>query len=267
MLRIESALPAARRAFQAKTLLPWAPLALGVAYLLVFAAKFPQLIERVYWDSDAATAGVVAETTGDGTVVLERFGWFTSLWFALLTRPLPFHRQVWEIAPYLFALASVALLAWASWRLAGRWAAAMTATVAIATSPFVNYSRVTLNFHTATWVATVVLAVFALWLAQNPRRDRAVFAAVLVAALAGATLASDRLFAFVGLLPFAFTGLLFLFVLREHLVGVLVIASAACAVPIAWATSRLMTASNIEVFSAPARFAEDRISGPTSAAC
>jgi hypothetical protein len=200
---------------------------------------------------------VIAETAGDGTVVLERFGWFTSLWFALLTRPLPFHRQVWEIAPYLFALGSVALLAWASWRLAGRWAAATTATVAVATSPFVNFSRVTLNFHTATWVATVVLAVFTLWLALNPRRDRAAFAAVLVTTLAGATLASDHLFAFVGLLPFGLTGLLFLFVLGERFVGVLVIASAGSAVPIAWATSRVMTASNIEVFSAPARFAED----------
>jgi hypothetical protein len=257
MLPIEAAASAARRARQGTALLPWAPVLLGAVYLIVFAARFPRLIERVYWDSDAATAAVIAETADGGTVVLERFGWFTSLWFALLTRPLPFHRQVWEIAPYLFALGSVALLAWASWRLAGRWAAAMTATVAVATSPFVSYSRVTLNYHTATWVATVVLAVFALWIAQKPRTDRVLTAAVLVTALAGTTLASDRLFAFVGLIPFALTGLLLLFVLRTPLQGAVVVACAALALPIAWATSWAMTASNVKVLPVPTRFAED----------
>jgi hypothetical protein len=257
MLRFEVAVPVAQRARRAIALLPWSPVLLGAAYLILFAAKFPRLIERVYWDSDAATAAVIPETADGGTVVLERFGWFTSLWFALLTRPLPFHRQVWETAPYLFALVSVALLAWASWRLAGRWAAATTATAAAATSPFVSYGLVTLNYHTATWVATVVLAVFSLWLTRNPRTDRVLAAAVLVTALAGTTLASDRLFAFVGLIPFALTGALLLFVLKRRFLGAVVIASAAVALPIAWATSWVMEASNVKVFPAPTRFAAD----------
>lgn len=135
MARPGSAAVCARRVWHAQSLLPWLPVVVGSVYLIVFIARFPRIVERVYWDSDAATAGVVAETAGRGTIVLAHYGWFTSLWFALLTKSLPFHRQLWEIAPYLFALASAALLAWASWRLAGAWAAAMTATIAVVTSP------------------------------------------------------------------------------------------------------------------------------------
>src|SRR4029453_3214418 len=145
------------RVRRAAPLLLWFPAVLGGAYLVLFAVRFPGFIERVYWDSDAATAAVIAETAGHGTIVLERFGWFTGLWFALLTRPLPLHEQIWEVAPYAFSLCSVGLLAWASWRLAGRWAAAMTPTIAVATSPFVTYGLVTLNFHTGSWLPTVVL--------------------------------------------------------------------------------------------------------------
>src|SRR6266542_4825373 len=190
MPRVAIAPPLARRAARAAAVLPWSP-------------------------------AVIAETFGHGgTVVLERFGWFTGLWFALLTKPLPLHRQVWEVAPYVFSLLSVALLVWASWRLAGRWAATMTATAAVATSPFVSYDLVTLNFHTATWVATVVLAAFCLWLTDEPSGSRLAFVAVLVTLLAGTTVASDLLFAFVGLIPFALTGLLLASLPRFRRAGV-----------------------------------------------
>src|SRR6266567_3043620 len=117
MLRIAIAPPLARRARLATALLPWLPALIGAAFFIVFVARLPSLVKRVYWDSDAATATVVAQTFGHGLVVLERYGWFTALWFELLTKHLPLHRQIWEGAPYLFSLVSAALLAWASWRL------------------------------------------------------------------------------------------------------------------------------------------------------
>src|SRR5712691_9706901 len=123
MLRLGGEPLLEQRARRATALLPRSPVLLGVAFLVLFAARLPRLIERIYWDSDAATAAVIAQTVGHGTVVLERYGWFTALRLALLTRPLPFHRELWEIAPYLFSLVSVTLLTWASWRLAGRFAA------------------------------------------------------------------------------------------------------------------------------------------------
>jgi hypothetical protein len=259
MLRVAIAPPLAHRARRVTALLPWSPVLIGAAYLVFFIARLPGLIERVYWDSDAASAAVIAETAGHGgTVILERFGWFTALWFALLTRPLPLHRQLWEVAPYLFSLASVALLAWASWRLAGRWAAAMTAAAAVATSPFVSYDLVTLNYHTTTWAATVVLAVYCLWLTHQPPGSRLAFASVLVTVLAGTTLASDLLFAFAGLIPFALTGLLLVSLPRFRLTGTIVVASASLALLIAWVTSWGMRIADVSVFAVPTRFADEK---------
>jgi hypothetical protein len=231
----------------APAILLWLPVVLGGAYLILLAVRFPHLIERVYWDSDAATAAVIAETAGHGTIVLERFGWFTAFPFALLTKPLPLHRHIWEVAPYLFSLCSVSLLAWASLRLAGRWAAAMTATAAVATSPFVTYDLVTLNFHTGTWVPTVVLGVYCLWLARAPPRHHAVVTAVLVAGLAGLTLASDTLFLASGLVPFALMGVLLLRLPAMRSNGGLVLGAAAAALPIALLATWTMSLVGVEV--------------------
>ena len=239
-------------------LLLWWPVAAGAAFLVLFLARLPRLIEHVYWDSDAASATVIAETAGHGTVILERFGWFTALWFALITKHFPLHRQLWEVAPYLFALVSVALLTAASLRLGGRWAAAITATAAVATSPFVSYDLVTLNYHTPTWAATVLLAVYCLWLAQQPGRMRVSLAltALLISAFAGATLASDWLFAFVGLVPFALTGVLLVTLPRFRSSGLLVVASAGLAFPAASVTSWAMKVAGVKVFAVPTRFAD-----------
>jgi hypothetical protein len=235
------------RARRAAPLLFWFPAVLGAAYLVLFAVRFSGLIERVYWDSDAATAAVIAETAGTGTTVVYRFGWFTALWFALLTKPLPLHRHIWEVAPYVFSLCSVALLARASWRLAGRWAAAMTASAALATSPFVSYGLVTLNFHTGTWLPAVILAVFCLWLIRSPPRPRTVLIAALVSELAGATLASDTLFLVVGVIPFIVVGLLFLWPLRMRYEGWIVLASGLVALPLAVVTTWTMALADVDV--------------------
>ena len=255
MRRAEAAPSLGIRARQARALAPWVALAPAVAYLAVVAATFSDLAHRVYWDSDVATAGLVAEDAGDGTILLVRVGSFTSLWFSWLTRSLPFHRELWEVAPYLFALGSAALLAWASWRLAGRWAAAMTATLAVAVSPFVNFGRLALNFHSATWVATVALGAILLWLTSpSARHLRLVF--VIAAVIGGVSFASDRFFAVVGLLPFALAGLFLLFVVRDRARGGVVVGSAAAALPIAWATAAVMDAWDVKVIQVPGRFAE-----------
>lgn len=256
MVRVAIAPPLARRIRWTTAFLPWSPALIGAAYLVFFIVRLPRLIEHVYWDSDAATAPVLAQTFGSGTVVLERFGWFTALWFELLTKPLPLHRQIWEVAPYLFSLVSVGLLAWASWRLAGRWAAAMTATAAVATSPFVSYDLVTVNFHTATWVATVALAVFLLWLTREPPVGHFALVAVLVTVLAGTTLASDLLFVFTGLIPFALVGVLLATLPAFRRTGVIVVTSACVAPLIAWVTNWAMRVADVKVFAVPHRFAE-----------
>ncbi len=229
-------------------LVPWTPVAVGIAYLLVFVARFPQLIAHVYSESDAAVAGVIARTAGGGTIVLERYGWFTTLWFLQATRSLPYYRQLWEVAPSLFALASGVLLGVASWRLAGRWAAAMTVTIVLAASPSVSFDRATLNYHTATWVGSVVLALYVLWLATPHTRARVVSAAALVALYAGATAGSDGLFALVGVVPLGLTGLLYFGMLRRRFEGVVVVATALLALPVAWGTERVEATAGVQVF-------------------
>src|SRR5262249_40236750 len=211
--------------------------------------KVASFLTRVYWDSDAATATVIAETFGHGTVILERYGWFTGLWLELLTKPLPLHRQIWEVAPYFVSLLSAALLAWASWRLAGRWAAAMTATVAVATSPFVSYDLVTVNYHTGTWFAVVVLGAYCLWLTRTAELRLVVPSMLLVSIFAGASLASDHLFAFVGIVPLALAGLVLLSVPRMRLLGAGVVGSAVVAILLAKVTTRAMWAAHVHVFA------------------
>src|SRR5215831_3321867 len=214
MLRVAVASPLVRDRGLVTRLALWSPAFIAAVFVVLFLAKLPSLLTRVYWDSDAATATVIAETFGHGTVILERYGWFTGLWLELLTKPLPLHRQIWEVAPYFVSLLSAALLAWTSWRLAGRWAAAMTATVALATSPFVSYDLVTVNYHTGTWFAVVVLAAYCLWLTRTAELRLVVPSMLLVSIFAGASLASDHLFAFVGIVPFALAGLVLLSVPR-----------------------------------------------------
>ena len=193
----ERAVEGSRPGFGAR-FVPWMPVAVGIAYLLVFVARFQLLIAHVYSESDAAVAGVIARTAGGGTIVLERYGWFTTLWFLQATRSLPYYRQLWEVVPSLFALASGIVLGVASWRLARRWAAAMTVTIVIVASPSVSFDRATLNYHTATWVGSVVLALNVLWLATPHTRARVVSTAAPVTLYAGATAGSDGLFALVG---------------------------------------------------------------------
>jgi hypothetical protein len=256
VLRVEASTEVAVRA-RATALLAWSPVLVGAIYVVGLAVTFPRLIERVYWDSDIATGTLIGETADGGALILAHYGSFTSLWFLLATKSLPFHRQLWEIAPLMFALASASLLAWVSLRLAGRWAATMTATMAVAVSPFVNYGRVTTNLHPATWVATVVLAVFAFWLMRKPRPDHVVSAGVLISFVAGWSLASDPIFLGVAVIPLGLSGLMLLFVLQERFYGAVALASAVGAVPIAWLTNWIMTASNVAIDPVPRRFAED----------
>ena len=53
----------------------------------------------------------------------------------MATRSLPLHRQLWELAPYLMALAGAALAAWSVWQVAGRTAATLTAVLLVCASP------------------------------------------------------------------------------------------------------------------------------------
>jgi hypothetical protein len=188
----------------------WLPLAAVVVYVALLVERFGRIATAVYTNSDAASPLVIAECLsardcGHGPVVLGQISYATTLWFDVLTRWVPFHRTCWEVAPYGLALSSVALLAWAAWRLAGGWAAALTTVIGLSASSIVLYAAIAQAFHETTWFSVCLLAAFLLWVTNGPSVSafRLGFAVIGVGTVVGANLASDPLLAVVGLVPFA----------------------------------------------------------------
>src|SRR5437588_3104780 len=131
--------------------LEWLPALTAVGYVAVVVARFPGLVRALYWNSDAASAFVFGGLLrGDGPVEIPRFGWWTSMWWLLATRDLPGHEYLWEITGYAFVLATAALLGWATYRVAGRWAGLAAAATVVVVGPKALTSLLTVNWHTST---------------------------------------------------------------------------------------------------------------------
>jgi hypothetical protein len=150
----------------------WAPVPVGAAYLFVLAIKFNEIVASVYLNADAASGPVIGELFGGSpahrAVILGQMGWFSTLMFELATRSLVLHRQIWEGMPYAMALASVALIAWGAWRVAGRWAAAMTGVLLLCAGPHTLTLLFSLNDHSATWFSLALLAALLVLLERRP---------------------------------------------------------------------------------------------------
>ncbi len=217
-----------------RTLSAWPPVVLTVLYLAVLVSRYGSLVRRVYWDNDAAVFVVAAQTSHSTSVVLfAHYSSILSFWLALLTRGLPFHRELWEGAPTCVALAFVGLLALGSKLVGGRWAAVMTAVIGVAVAPIVVYDRITLNYHATAPLGAIALGVFALWLTRRPARGAVFAVTVVVSLLGGATLASDTLFLGVGVLPLMGVGLVALILLRRRFEGAVMLSTAVAVVLVA----------------------------------
>lgn len=187
---------------------PWLPLPVGVAYLLLLLVKFNQIVAATYLNADAASAPVIGELFGGSPahrqVFLGQMGWFSTLMFELATRSLPLHRQMWETAPYVMALASVALIAWATWRVAGRWAAVIAGVVILCAGPHTLGLLFSLNDHSTTWFSMALLAALLVFF-ETPPAWLKVWSAALIAfvagAIVGANAASDLVLLVAGLAP------------------------------------------------------------------
>jgi hypothetical protein len=187
---------------------PWAPLPIAAAYVLVVVVKLKEIIANVYLNADAASAPVIGELFGGipahRDVILGQMGWYSTLIFELATRWLPLHREIWEAAPYAMALASVALIAWSAWRVAGRWAAAITGVLVLCAGPRTLTLLFSLNDHSTSWFSLALLVALLVLLEQRPQRlTRAwLIALVLVCGtVVGANAASDLVLVVAGLAP------------------------------------------------------------------
>ena len=114
--------PASARAL----LLAIPPAALLLAWLGLLFASFGAIVEVIYANADISSAPVIGElfpkAPSDASTVLGYHPWYTTLWFELATHWVPFHRQLWEVGPWVAAVAGIVLVAWSAAKVAGRWA-------------------------------------------------------------------------------------------------------------------------------------------------
>jgi hypothetical protein len=193
------------------SLWPWLPLPVGVAYLLLLLVKFNQIVAATYLNADAASAPVIGELFGGAPahrqVFLGQMGWFSTLIFELATRDLPLHRQIWETVPYAMALASVAFVAWAAWRVAGRWAAAIAGIAILCAGPHTLGLLFSLNDHSTTWFCVALLAALLVFFQSPPvwlRPWSAAVVALVAGVVVGVNAASDLTLMVAGVVPVVF---------------------------------------------------------------
>jgi hypothetical protein len=190
---------------------PWLPLPVGAAYLLLLLVKFNQIVAATYLNADAASAPVIGELFGGSPahrqVFLGQMGWFSTLMFELATRSLPLHRQLWETVPYAMALASVAMIVWAAWRVAGRWAASIAGVAILCAGPHTLGLLFSLNDHSTTWFALALLAALLVFFEAPPAWLKAWSAAAIAlvaGAIVGVNAASDLTLLVAGIVPIVF---------------------------------------------------------------
>src|ERR1700682_5394894 len=184
--------------------LKWLPPTAAIVYAIEVARKLPDIVDQLTWNADYVSAMTLAQSIGAGGksahAIIIQIGYF---WFDLAVSPLPFHRFIWLYAPYAMALLALLLLVWVAGRLAGRFAAMLTAALALAASPLVLSTQAAQAYHGTTWFGTALLAAFLCWLhTSRPGRIATVAVAVVVAALVGFATATDPLLGPTGDAPF-----------------------------------------------------------------
>jgi hypothetical protein len=180
------------------------PAALTFAILL--AGSIARVGDALMWNADYVTPQLVAESIradGMSETVLGTFGPYTTILFDVLTEDLPGHRRIWLVWPLLLALAGVALMARCSWRLAGPWAAAVTAAIGVCVSTPMLPIYVAPANRNALLFCQALLGAFLLAIGRGLPRRWAVAGAIAIGALVGASTASDTLVGIAGLAPFA----------------------------------------------------------------
>jgi hypothetical protein len=183
--------------------------ALGVLYLILMAHQLDGAIRATNLDADAASGPVIGELFGaapaHANIVLGEFGWYATLLFDLATKWLPHHRQVWEVAPYVMALAAAALAAWSVWQVAGARAAGLTAVALACASPATLRLELSTTQHAPDWFCLALLGTFLIWLQGHAARVRwpvLIAPVLIIGVIVGVNAKSDVLLAVAALAPF-----------------------------------------------------------------
>ena len=125
------------------------PALFALAYLIAVVANFSAIITSINMDSDASDALVLAKLLGQAPagshVILGNRHYYEAFLLLRATAGLPFYRQLWEVAPMVFTLLSVGLLAWSTWQALGRFAALLTASALVCLGAFGRFTLFTFN--------------------------------------------------------------------------------------------------------------------------
>ena len=205
-----------RRRFTREWLLPGLLLAFGGAYLGFLFTDFGAIVRGIYLNADNVAGPVIGELYGQApssaTVILGYHPWYTTLWFELATRHVPFHREVWEVGPWVASVAGIGGVAWATAKAAGRWAGVLVAVVLVCAGSTLLTTQFASDIHGTTAVHVCLLDAFLVLLVTRQGliggRWWNLVLCALVAAITAAGLASDSLLGLTGLIPFVVAGLI-----------------------------------------------------------
>jgi hypothetical protein len=200
----------------AQRLWPWTPVGVAAIYLIALLVTLGSLVRGIYVSSDVAAAPVIGELSAHVPagvqITLGNIPWYSALWFEQLTRGLPAHRQLWELTPWILGLIAIGLVAWATSRVAGRWAGAIVAVTCACAGAELIPLQFAWSVHAVSYAhicllgaVTVPLALSERWI--SGRVWLHVLLLVLLGLVTGIGVACDELVIVGGLAPFAVAGI------------------------------------------------------------
>ena len=140
---------------------------LGAASLVVLIAQARTLVHGLYLNADNASALVLPILAGHApagaTVNLGDHPWYEPWWFMRLTAGWPHYRQLWELAPFVFALLGIASVAACAYHAIGRWSALVFAALLMSASAtlrsvlYVPEARVAMVLHSGVLCGALLL--------------------------------------------------------------------------------------------------------------
>jgi len=186
-----------------------------VAWFALLFASFGTIVAVLYANGDTVSAPVIGElyrqAPAGSTTTLGFLPWYATLWFELGTRWVPFHRELWEIGPWVVSLVGIALVAWSTSKAAGRWAAWLVAVVLACAGPKMLVVQFSFDSHGLSVVCVCLLDAFLVLLVAREGRigppGAHVFLTALLIAATASALASDALLYVAGLVPFVVAAL------------------------------------------------------------
>ncbi len=232
----------------------WAAVAvLVLLYLISWVGHLHSTIDALLWNSDYAGGFTLSETLAHfgsgGNTVISTTGAWADLWFGLLTADLPFHRQLWEIAPTLLFIVSTLTIGFGVGRLAGRSAGLIAAAIVFVASPFALAVLMAPVAHNTVYPSTAIIGVLLPWALTRQWSSRVHWMAAIVfgAAVLGIDIASDKLLLITAVIPAGVLALALVVRRSQRNAAIGVLATILLSAPAAVATNAIMKAEGYAI--------------------